>query len=75
MSESQQTLASGFKLGFGLLGLFAISAVVSYLALGELGSAGVVQILIAAVLGPIVGSILFTIWWLFPKKTYENKDS
>lgn len=75
MSESQQSLARGFKLGFGLFGLFAVSAVGSYLLLGELGSEGVVQILIAAVLGPIVGSILFAIWWLFPKKIYESKDS
>ena len=76
VSELQpQSLARGFKLGFGLFAVFALSALGAYILVGELGSEGVAQILIAAVLGPIIGSILFAIWWRFPQKSSVNKDT
>ena len=76
VSELQpEALTRGFKLGFGLFALFAVSGLIVYLILGELGSEGVRQILIAAIFGPVLGSILFAIWWRFPQKSSLNKDS
>ena len=56
-------LSNGFKLGGVLLGLFFVSAAALYFVAGLVVNNSTNQLLLALCLGPLVGSVIFGIWW------------
>lgn len=60
----QQAINRGFQLGFVLFGLFIVSAALIYVTADILGAEGSSKWLYALLCGPVIGSLLFGLWWL-----------
>lgn len=60
----QESINRGLRMGIVLLGLFFLSAGAVYLLAGVAGVDDNGQIVIAACLGPLLGSLVFGGWWL-----------
>ena len=65
----QESIHRGLWLGIVLLGVFAVSAVVVYVVAGAAGSEGTGQLLVAAFLGPLIGSMVFGARWIWQQSS------